>query len=162
MNAGAISSCSTKPCRFGTKHPWISTELDASMRGTEEFVFDISSFDKPYQSFRELAEVEALLKRVYPESEVSMRMASPMEATLMFIGQLKKSGDIIALEYIADVAQYAIRNATEEQTSQRETILIVEDDRTLREFFLEQVRNAHFDLRIETASDGVEADWQDS
>ena len=43
-----------------------------------EFIFDISSFYKPHQSFDELAEVHRLLKGVYPESEVPMRMASPM------------------------------------------------------------------------------------
>ena len=69
------------------------------------FIFDISSFYDPLQSFRELAEVEKLLKRTYPENDVSMRMASPMEATLMYIEKLKKSGDIMTLEYIAEVAQ---------------------------------------------------------
>jgi len=82
-----------------------------------EFVFDISSFYKPHQSFSELAEVERLLKRVYPDSEVSMRMASPMEATLMYIEGLKKSNDIIALEYIAEGVQYAIRNTSGAQNT---------------------------------------------
>lgn len=82
-----------------------------------EFVFDISSFHKPYQSFRELAQVEDVLKKAYPESEISMRMASPMEATLMYIEQLKEVGDIMALEYIADAAQHAIRNTSKGQTA---------------------------------------------
>lgn len=77
-----------------------------------EFVFDISSFYNPLRSFDELAEVERLLKRVYPESEVPMRMAYPMEATLWYIEQLKKSNDIMALEYIAEAVQYAVRNTS--------------------------------------------------
>ena len=39
-----------------------------------------------------------------------MRMAYPMEATLWYIEQLKKSNDIMALEYIAEAVQDAIRN----------------------------------------------------
>lgn len=74
----------------------------------KEFVFDISSFFKPFQSFSELAKVEQVLKTVYPESEVMMRMASRMEATLMYIEQLKKSNDIDALEYIAEAVEYAL------------------------------------------------------
>lgn len=82
-----------------------------------EFIFDISSFHKPYQSFSELAQVEDVLKNAYPESEVSMRMACPMEATLMYIEQLKEARDIMALEYIVDVAQCAIRNINKGQTA---------------------------------------------
>jgi CheY-like chemotaxis protein/ribosomal protein S14 len=122
-----------------------------------EFIFDISSFYKPYQSFRELAEVEALLKRVYPKSEVSIRMASPMEATLMFIGQLKESGDIVALEYIADAAQYAIRSATKEQASAPETVLVVEDSVELRDIIVQFLLDEKPGLCVDTASDGAEA-----
>jgi len=41
--------------------------------------------------------------------------------------------------------------------SQRETILIVEDDKTTRELIAELVSEDHPDLHIETASDGLEA-----
>jgi len=84
---------------------------------SEEFVFDISSFHNPLRPFEELAKVEVLLKKVYPESEVRMKMASPMEATLMYIELLKKSSDIMALEYIADAVQWAIGKKLDEQTA---------------------------------------------
>jgi hypothetical protein len=44
-------------------------------------------------------------------------MASPMEATVMYIEQLKEVGDIMVLEYIADAAQHAIRNTSKVQTA---------------------------------------------
>ena len=72
------------------------------------FVFDISSFFNPLRSIRDLAEVEAVLKKVYPWEEILMRMASPMDATLIYLNQLAESRDLMALEYIAE-ALYAVQ-----------------------------------------------------
>jgi len=116
-------------CKCGSQLQWIDqtlTEMDHTYVDVHRtrcedcgtlnmFIFDISSFYNPFQSFRELAEVEELLKRTYSENEVSMKMASPMESTLMYIEKLKKSGDIMTLEYIAEAAQEAIRNESKGQ-----------------------------------------------
>jgi len=72
------------------------------------FIFDVSSFYNPLRSFSALAEVEAVLKKVYPWDEILMRMASPMDATLIYLNQLAESGDRMALEYIAE-ALYAVQ-----------------------------------------------------
>jgi hypothetical protein len=83
----------------------------------KDFVFDISSFFGRFPGFEESTEVESLLKKVYPESEVKMKMASPMEATLMFIRQLKESDDILALEYIAGAILWAMGKKLDDRTN---------------------------------------------
>jgi hypothetical protein len=54
---------------------------------------------------------------MYPESEAKMKMASPMEATLMYIMQLKESNDTVALEYIASAILWAMGNTFGEQNN---------------------------------------------
>ncbi len=77
---------------------------------SREFIFDISSSDHPFRgiSYKDLAEIEDKLKKVFREQDVSMRMASPMESTLMYINQLADSDDHLALEYIAGAINYSL------------------------------------------------------
>ena len=75
-----------------------------------DFVFDISSFHNPLRSYQDLADVEAVIKKVYPEDKELMRMASPMEATLIYINHLASSGDRSALQYIAEAILHALED----------------------------------------------------
>jgi hypothetical protein len=77
---------------------------------SKDFAFDISSFFGRFISHSYLAEVEDLLKREYNENEVMMKLATPMEATLLYLTQLREASDTIALQYIAD----AVRSQFEE------------------------------------------------